>query len=48
MLHLLTLQQMFVAEDRRMEAASLISMFQTYSLGRLVFKSTVGKTCVDA
>lgn len=36
----LTLQQMFVGEVRRMEAVSLISMFQTYSLGRLVLKSS--------
>lgn len=39
-----TLQQMFVAQVRRMEAASLMSMFQTYSLGRLVFKSLHGST----
>lgn len=36
----LTLEQMFEAEVRRTEAALLISMFQTYSLGRLVFKSS--------
>lgn len=36
--HSLTLEQMFVAEVRRTEAALLISMFQTYSLGRLALK----------